>query len=164
MENEPQPVASNLDFEEDMAVQNDFLQEPPVEEPVTKTLYFEDDEEDYQPVKSSTNSPNPLAKIGFGVIIGAIIGGLVVQSLTPSNSEVAVVKTQQAPDFPVEKPVAQQVQEQTLFNKVPSRRQKFQNANEIEQVLVSQNAFHMGCSTEFSGECLADEFPLTVSN
>ena len=69
------------------------------------------------------------------MVIGAIIGGVAVQSLTPFNSEVAVVKTQQAPDKPVAKPVAPQVPEQPIVNKVPSRRQKFQNANEIEQVL-----------------------------
>ena len=95
IENEPKPAFSETESEEDLDVQVEDdvngLQNSTTE-PVQTPLFFEDDEEDYQSINSSTKSSTPIVKIGFGVIIGAIIGGLVVTSLTTPNSVPAVVE------------------------------------------------------------------------
>ena len=92
-------------------------------------------------------------------LVGAVLGGVGVYSLT--STQVKVV------EVPVEIPIKEATASPSAVQRTatnPERtvfaaKQKYRNANEVEQVLIENNAFHMGCTTEFSGECLADEFP-----
>jgi len=126
-------------------------------EDLKQTMYFEDD--DASEVLSTSNTPRSKASLGFGLVVGALIGGLVVQAALPSKVEYIEVPVTTNTNTPSTTHAVQKVQADTTQPMRNGVKQKFRNANEVEQILVTNNAFHMGCTTEYSGECLADEFP-----
>ena len=88
-----------------------------------------------------------------------MIGGVGVYSLTSTQVKVIEVPV----DVPIKEatanPAAVQQSVPEVERSIVAPKQKYRNANDVEQVLIEYSAFHMGCTTEFSGECLADEFP-----
>ncbi len=103
-----------------------------------------------QKVSQSTNSPIPT--LSFGLAIGALIGGLVVKAFFTPQPQIIEVPSQTVG-------AAGTIAPSTQTTATPQTGQPFKNVNEIEQVLVPSGAFHMGCTTEYASECVADEFP-----
>ena len=128
------------------------------EEP-KQTIYFDDDEDDVSEVQSSTNLPRSASSLGFGLIVGALIGGLVVQAVLPTQVEYIEAPIAAGTKQTADTPTVEKKQANTPKPVQSAVKQRFRNANDVEQVLISKSAFHMGCTTEYSGECLADEFP-----
>ena len=90
-----------------------------------------------------------------GILIGLLLGGIGAKTLFVSESP---IKPAAAPEHPMVQKVIGHTQNKDIpVVKVIAK--PFQNVNDIQQVLISKDNFHMGCTTEFSAECLADEFP-----
>ena len=145
-------------MEPNLGLQEEFFSEE-IAESSNSINYFDDDEEDVPTVSNTETRPSsPLLMLGLGMVVGATVGGAAVQSFFPA--EVKIV------EVPIEVPVQVNNDVDSVKQTAPEiaptalqPNQKYRNASDIDQVLIESNAFHMGCTTEFSGECLADEFP-----
>ncbi len=121
--------------------------------------FLADDDEDHNddvmlqgpPVvqQVSQTASSPIPTLSFGLAIGALIGGLVVKAFFTPEAQIIEVPSQGVHSSVGTPPTAQ----------LQQKAQPFKNVNDIEQVLVPSGAFHMGCTTEYASECIADEFP-----
>ena len=96
-----------------------------------------------------TNS-NPLPQMVFSLLVGVVIGGLGFKAFWSPEPEVITV--------PANTPVVATA-EPTVTKAPKPVKKALQSPYEIDQVLIPEGAFHMGCTTEYSQECNADEFP-----
>ena len=96
------------------------------------------------------SSSNPLPQMVFSLLVGIAIGGLGVKALwTPKSQVVTVPSGTSIVD----------TNTPTVITAPKPIKKALQHPYEIEQVLISKGAFHMGCTTEYAQECNADEFP-----
>lgn len=93
---------------------------------------------------------NPLPQMVFSLLVGIVIGGLGVKALWSPEPQVVAV--------PSNTPVVETTTPAAMTVPKPVKK-ALQHPYEIEQVLISDGAFHMGCTTEYAQECIADEFP-----
>ena len=105
--------------------------------------------------KAFTTNNLSLATLGSGILIGMLLGGIGTKTLLVSETPITMASSRELAK--VEKVTAPNQKNETSIPKII--KQPFQNVNDIQQVLISKDNFHMGCTTEFSAECLADEFP-----
>lgn len=144
--------------ESDLGRQEDFFSGPDSARAAQKN-YFEDDEELQSVSDTPQAAPSSLPKIALGMIIGAVIGGVGVGALTSTDVRIVEVPIEVPIKEAQSSPVTEQSAPREVARQVSAPKQKYRNASDIVQILVAKEAFHMGCTTEFSGECLADEFP-----
>jgi len=129
--------------------------------------FTEEEEEEEQEMWNHVPTVEPIQKnssatgnrsrmmLVSGMLIGLLVGGIGTKMFFVSEAPLSTVSApEQSPAETVTPPIQKTVQVVE-----PVVRQPFQNVNDIQQVFMAKDNFHMGCTTEYSTECLADEFP-----
>ena len=80
----PSNESNSTIMEPELGLQEDFFAEDPDTSP--SISYFDDDEEDVPSVsQTETKSSSPLLMLGLGMVVGAVVGGVAVQSFSSSE-------------------------------------------------------------------------------
>ena len=108
-----------------------------------------------EPIQKKSTGNKSLTTLVSGILVGLLMGGIGTKMLFVSEAPLSTISVaEQVAGETVPAP-----RQKTVQPVEPVVKQPFQNVNDIQQVFIGKDNFHMGCTTEYSTECLADEFP-----